>query len=148
MRVSVRLKGLWASALVASLAVVPSLAFGQNEFVPTTSAQPTAVAPTSSVQQNQADASAEAKRLLLKARQALANDDLQTSASMAEAAGKLTVDFQAIGDSPGTITTLIQRRGQLVELANSKDARYNEATASYYLVQVRSLDLLSRLRQC
>lgn len=139
MRVSVRLKGLWASALVASLAVVPSMAFGQNEFVPNTSAQPAAVNSTTSVQQNQADASAEAKRLLLKARQALANDDLQTSSSMAEAAGKLNVDFQAIGDSPATITTLIQRRGQLVELANAKDASYNAATASYFLVQAEAL---------
>ncbi|MGB7328993.1 MAG: hypothetical protein WBD31_29200, partial [Rubripirellula sp.] len=84
-------------------------------------------------------AEAEAKRLLLKSRQALANDDVQTSKSLADAAAKLAVDFKSIGDSPATVDALIQRRSQLVEMAQAKDPNYNVATASYFLVQAESL---------
>ncbi|MEL7496331.1 MAG: hypothetical protein AAFN77_01885 [Planctomycetota bacterium] len=142
MKASVRLKGLWATALVASLAVLPSMAFGQNEFAPVMSAQnqPAAVTTTGAgMQTNSADQSAEARRLMLKARRALANGDLPTASSLATAAKKLTVDFQQLGDSPATIEQLVARRTQLAEMAQASDPQFNTAAASYFLIQAEAL---------
>ena len=140
MRVSVRLKGLWASALVASLAVVPSMALGQNEFQPNQSAQqPAAVSNSAGAESSSADQTAEAKRLMLKARQALAVGDLQTASKMTAAAKQISVDYKTLGDSPGTIDQLVQRRTDLVEMAKSRNPQYNEATASFFLIQAEAL---------
>ena len=145
MRVSVRLKGFWASALVASLAVVqaPSAARAQNEFVPNevqTPATASEAAPDQTTASTSPDKVAmEAKRLLLKGRHALAKGDLATATTMAQAAEKLTVDFERLGDSPATILSLVERQNQLVELAGQRDPGYNAGAAGFYLTQAEAL---------
>ena len=76
MRVSVRLKGIWASALIASFAMVqtPALTYGQTQ---TALAVQTPALPTSDANIDDA-----AKKVLLRARQALAQSDLTAAADL------------------------------------------------------------------
>lgn len=148
MRVSVRLqKSLWASALVLSLAVTqsPSMTFGQNQFpVGNTVAnsvngqfsppgEQSAPVPTDKATM------VEARRALLKARQALAHSDVETAKAMMESARQHVVDFKQIGDSPTTIQSMIDRQTQLTELRRRNDPAYNAGAASFLLTQAEAL---------
>ena len=135
MRVSVRLKGIWASALIASFAVVqpPALTYGQTQTASTvqTTASPTTV---------ESDANMDAaKQVLLRARQALAQSDMTTVESLLTQAASMKVNFEALADSPATIQALIDRQDQLIEMAKNQHPEYNAGAASFFLVQAEAL---------
>ena len=136
MRVSIRLKGIWASALIASLAVVqaPALTYGQTQTAPAVSIP----APSTTVAGNE-NANAAAKQVLLRARQALAQSDLATAESLLTQAQALSANFDALSDSPAIIRSLINRQNQLVEMAQSQHPDYNAGAASFFLVQAEAL---------
>ena len=133
MRVSVRLKGIWASALIASFAMVqtPALTYGQTQ---TALAVQTPASPTSDANIDDA-----AKKVLLRARQALAQSDLTAAADLLNQAAAMKADFDALGDSPATIQSLVDRQNQLVEMAQSQHPEYNAGAASFFLVQAEAL---------
>ena len=111
MRVSVRLKGIWASALIASFAMVqgPASTYGQTEAAP--AVQKTPAAATVVTEANTDNA---AKQVLLRARQALAQSDLATAEALLNQAAAMPANFDALGDSPSTIQALVNRQNQLV----------------------------------
>ena len=80
-----------------------------------------------------------AKRTLLKARQALAHGDVETATTMLKSASQYRVDFEKIGDSPDTISAMIQRQNQLGEMARNQDRSYNAGAASFLLTQAEAL---------
>jgi general secretion pathway protein D len=75
----------------------------------------------------------------LKARQALAHGDVETATAMMKSAQQFNVDFKALGDSPQTVSGMIQRQNQLAELAQSGDRSYNSGAASFLLTQAEAL---------
>lgn len=134
MRVSVRLqRKLWASALALSVAVgVPAAAaIGQVE----NSADPSAMANANT----DASSPEEAKRLLLKARQALALNDIATAQAMIAAAQKQAVDFKQLGDSPATVQSMVDQLNTLMELSNQNDGSFNKKAATFLLKQAEAL---------
>ena len=135
MRVSVRLKGIWASALIASFAMVqaPALTYGQTQTAP--AVQSTA-APTSV---GEASTDEAAKKVLLRARQALAQSDLTLAESLLNEAAALPANFDELGDSPDTIQALVNRQNQLVEMAQGQHPDYNAGAASFFLLQAEAL---------
>lgn len=82
---------------------------------------------------------AEARRALLKARQALAHSDVATAKAMMASAKQHVVDFKKIGDSPATIQSMIDRQNQLTELRSKNDPAYNAGAASFLLTQAEAL---------
>lgn len=135
-RVSVRLKGIWASALVASFAVIqtPAMTYGQTNAA--TAAQTTASQATFAGEANNDEA---AKKVLLKARQALAQSDLRRAADLLGQASSIEANYEALGDSPATIQSLIDRQNQLAAMAERRDPEYNAGAASFFLVQAEAL---------
>ncbi len=135
MRVSVRLKGIWASALIASFAMVqgPALTYGQ------TSAAPAVQTPAAATSVGVANNDEAAKQVLLRARQALAQSDLTTAEALLNQAASMSADFNALGDSPSTIQSLVNRQNQLVKMAQSQHPDYNAGAASFFLVQAEAL---------
>ena len=135
-RVSVRLKGIWASALVASFAVIqtPAMTYGQTNAA--TAAQTTASQASIAGEANNDEA---AKKVLLRARQALAQSELQRAADLLGQASSMQANFEALGDSPATIQSLIDRQNQLVAMAERRDPEYNAGAASFFLVQAEAL---------
>ena len=85
------------------------------------------------------DTLAAAQRALLKARQALANGDVETATAMLKSASQYPVDFQKLGDSPEMISAMIERQNQLSELAKKQDRSYNAGAASFLLTQAEAL---------
>ena len=136
MRVSVRLKGIWASALIASFAMVqgPASTYGQTEAAP--AVQKTPAAATVVTEANTDNA---AKQVLLRARQALAQSDLATAEALLNQAAAMPANFDALGDSPSTIQALVNRQNQLVKMAQSQHPEYNAGAASFFLVQAEAL---------
>ena len=136
MRVSVRLKGIWASALIASFAMVqaPASTYGQTQTAP---AVQTTAAPATVV--GEANIDEAAKQVLLRARQALAKSDLAKAESLLNEAAALPANFDALGDSPATIQTLVDRQNQLVEMAKGQHPDYNAGAASFFLMQAEAL---------
>ena len=136
MRVSVRLKGIWASALIASFAMVqaPASTYGQTQTAPAvkTTATPAPVVGEANIDEA-------AKKVLLRARQALAQSDLTQAESLLNEAAALPANFDALGDSPATIQTLVDRQNQLVEMAQGQHPDYNAGAASFFLVQAEAL---------
>ena len=134
MRVSVRLKGIWASALIASFAMVqaPASTYGQTQTAP-------AVQTTASSTVDDANIDEAAKKVLLRARQALAQSNLTLAESLLNEAAALPANFDALGDSPATIQTLVDRQNQLVEMAQGQHPDYNAGAASFFLVQAEAL---------
>ncbi len=148
MRVSVRLKqSVWASALVVSMIVTqsPSTALSQTQFPVGDSTAKTASGEFSpAAQPIPADSGkaklAEARRALLRARQALAISDVETAKAVLKTAKRLEVDFQQIGDSPKTIQSLIDRQSQLEELRQRNEHQaFNAGAASFLLTQSEAL---------
>ena len=131
MRVSVRLKGIWASALIASFAMVqgPALTYGQTQAVPAVQA------PAASAMVGEANVESAAKQVLLRARQALAQSELTTAEALLNQAAAMPANFDALGDSPSTIQALVNRQNQLVKMAQSQHPEYNAGAASFFLVQ-------------
>ena len=135
MRVSVRLKGIWASALIASFAMVqaPASTYGQTQTAP---AVQTTAASTMAGEANIDEA---AKQVLLRARQALAQSDLTQAESLLNEAAAMPANFDALGDSPSTIQSLINRQNHLVKMAEDQHPDYNAGAASFFLVQAEAL---------
>jgi len=79
------------------------------------------------------------REALLKARQALALGDVPTAKQyLAEA--QEHADASSDFDSPDQLTAMLERHGQLVEMARSGDAdQYNQKAAEFFLEQARSL---------
>ena len=136
MRVSVRLKGIWASALIASFTVVqaPASTYGQTQTAP---AVQTTAAPTTVV--GDANTDEAAKQVMLRARQALAQSDLMQAESLLKEAAALPANFDELGDSPATIQALVDRQNQLVGMAEGQHPDYNAGAASFFLVQAEAL---------
>ena len=135
MRVSVRLKGIWASALIASFAMVqgPALTYGQTQTAP-------AVRTTAAVTTvGEANTDKTAQQILLRARQALAQSDLATAETLLNQAAALPANFDALGDSPIAIKTLVDRQNQLAKMAQSQHPEYNVGAASFFLIQAEAL---------
>ena len=136
MRVSVRLKGIWASALIASFAMVqaPASTYGQTQTAPavSTTAASTAIVGEASIDEK-------AKLVLLRARQALAQSDLTTAETLLNQAAEMSANFDALGDSPATIQALVDRQNRLVEMAQGQHPDYNAGAASFFLVQAEAL---------
>lgn len=82
---------------------------------------------------------AEAKQTLLKARQALAMGDLQTAKQLLETASSYNVDYKAVGDSPATVQSMIDRQSQLLTLKSNEDPAFNAGAASFLLTQAEAL---------
>ena len=133
MRVSVRLKGIWASALIASFAMVqaPASTYGQTQTAPAVS--------TTATPAGEANIDEAAKQVLLRARQALAQSDLMKAESLLKEASAMPANFDALGDSPATIQTLVDRQNQLVDMAQGQHPDYNAGAASFFLVQAEAL---------
>jgi len=140
-KVSVRLQqGLWAFALLLSIVVThSSMAVGQIEFSLGGQGTSELDETGSSTVKQHAESPVEAKRALLKARQALAHSDIQTAQAMLDAAKQQAVDFKQVGDSPETVQKMIDRQSQLAELASQKDRSYNAGAASFLLTQAEAL---------
>ncbi|MDB2687200.1 hypothetical protein N9Y42_08300 [Mariniblastus sp.] len=143
MRVSVRLKGIWASALIASFTVVqaPASTYGQTQTAPAVSTAATAVATPAAPTMVVGDANIDeaAKQVLLRARQALAQSDLMQAESLLKEAAQMPANFEALGDSPATIQALVNRQNQLVGMAQGQHPEYNAGAASFFLVQAEAL---------
>ena len=135
MRVSVRLKGIWASALIASFAMVqgPALTYGQTQ------AAPAVQTPAAATTVGEANVDKAAQQVLLRARQALAQSDLATAETLLNQAAAMPVNFDALGDSPRTIQTLVNRQNQLARMAQSQHPEYNAGAASFFLIQAEAL---------
>ena len=147
MRVSVRLKqSFWATALIVSMIVTqsPSLALGQSQFstqgtAASANGEFTPPAQQSPVESDEASL-AEARRALLKARQALAHSDVETAKAMLESAKRHDVDFQKIGDSPQTVQSMIDRQHLLEELRQRNEQQaFNSGAAAFLLTQSEAL---------
>jgi general secretion pathway protein D len=104
------------------------------------SGQARALSPaTTAVQAGDISNEDAAKQALLRARQALAQSDLQKAQQLLEQVKTIPADFDALGDSPATIESLIQRQNQLVDLAEARSPEYNSGAASFFLVQAEAL---------
>ena len=136
MRVSVRLKGIWASALIASFAMVqaPASTYGQTQAASAVQSN-----AASSMIVDEANIDEAAKRVLLRARQALAQSDLTQAESLLKEAAAMSANFDALGDSPATIQALVDRQNQLVGMAQGQHPEYNAGAASFFLVQAEAL---------
>ena len=135
MRVSVRLKGIWASALIASFAMVqgPASTYGQTQTAPAVQI------PAAATTVGEANTDKAAQQILLRARQALAQSDLATAETLLNQAAALPANFDALGDSPIAIKTLVDRQNQLAKMAQSQDPEYNAGAASFFLIQAEAL---------
>jgi len=51
----------------------------------------------------------------------------------------MPVNFDALGDSPRTIQTLVNRQNQLARMAQSQHPEYNAGAASFFLIQAEAL---------
>jgi len=80
-----------------------------------------------------------AKQVLLRARQALAQSNLTQAESLLNQAATMPANFQALGDSPATVQTLVDRQNQLVAMAQSQHPDYNAGAASFFLIQAEAL---------
>ena len=137
----------WAKALVTALAVIisPTIAFGQTEsnvgFQISDSQSQDSPAIISSDQQARTIPSnaAEARAMLLEARQALASGDIDMTSTLVAMASKANLDYTSLGDSPSTIQTMLDRQNQLLELGTRKDPAYNSGAASFLLTQAEAL---------
>ncbi len=80
-----------------------------------------------------------AQQTLLKARTALAHGDVVTAKAMLESASQIKIDFKSIGDSPSTISAMLERQGELAKMAQAQDRSYNAGAASFLLTQAEAL---------
>ena len=135
MRVSVRLKGIWASALIASFAMVqgPASTYGQTQTAPAVQT------PAAATTVGEANTDKAAQQILLRARQALAQSDLATAETLLNQAAEMPANFNALGDSPSAIKTLVDRQNELVKMAQSQHPEYNAGAASFFLIQAEAL---------
>ncbi len=154
MIISLRLQGFLASAIVLSLGVTqsPTAALGQslgNATRPAANSFESDFGPARQLQsangnlptvENSLDTSVvAAQQALLKARQALAQGDVDTATVMLNTAKQLKVDFSAVGDNPETVSSMIQRQAQLANMVQAKDPAYNTGAASFLLTQAEAL---------
>ncbi len=154
MIISLRLQGFLASAIVLSLGVnqSPTAVLGQSldktarpatnsfesDFGPARQLQ-SANGNLPSAETPLGNSVAAAQQALLKARQALAQGDVDTATMMLNTAKQLQVDFSAVGDTPETVSSMIQRQGQLANMVQAKDPAYNTGAASFLLIQAEAL---------
>jgi len=105
----------------------PALTYGQTQ------AAPAVQTPAAATTVGEANVDKAAQQVLLRARQALAQSDL------ANQAAAMPVNFDALGDSPRTIQTLVNRQNQLARMAQSQHPEYNAGAASFFLIQAEAL---------
>ena len=130
-----RLKGIWASALIASFAMVqgPASTYGQTQTAPVVQT------PAAATTVDQANVDNAAKQVLLRARQALAQSDLATAETLLNQAAAMPANFNALADSPSKIQELVNRQNELVKMAQSQHPEYNAGAASFFLIQAEAL---------